>query len=1094
MTVKSNDHDKTSYSSHGKITSVPSVDRNHLVGRLAARFYDDRRLTVLTLLLVMAAGLSSLAVLPRREDPLLRPRVAQVKTLFPGADAEKVEALVTDPIETKLREVSEIKKLRSQSRAGISFITIELLDEITEADRVWPEIRGKIEEAIAQLPAGAERPEFEALEISAYAWIAGISWTEEDPPSYSVMRRLALDLRDQLLAIPGTKQVDLFGDPGEEILIELEPSQMSATGISPSMIAERLQQADVKSSSGILRSGSAETVVQFRNEFLSVDDIANTAIDTSQPGYALRLKDVAKLKRGIPDPAPALAMIDGKPSVVLGLFLREEQRIDQWAKLAAPVIAGFSDQLPDGLQLDVIMEQQRFVSQRISALATNLALSILAVSLATFLLLGWRSSLLVTGTLPIASMMVLAGMRVLDIPIHQMSITGLIIALGLLIDNAIIAADEVEISLRRGLAPIDAARDMVSRLFGPLLASTLTTAFAFAPIALMSGPAGEFVGSIALTVLLAVFSSFFLSMTILPSTAAWLQKRVAVRQSEKKSEKKSKPAVFFQRLLRHGVAFDRLTAAYRRFLTYLFGRPWLGIGLGAFLPIVGFFLASQLSEQFFPPADRSQFHVEVELEPNASMARTQQMVGRLDEWLNREERVTQTSWFFGQSVPTFYYNVVSRIKNSPNYAQAIVNLDSPRDTGGLIRKLQSELDVEFPDARILVRQLEQGPPFDAPVEVRIFGPDIDQLNELGEQIRLAAVELPTVIHTKTVLSESRPMAEISVDPQQAGWAGLTERMIADQLFSRLEGLPAGLLIEQTEQIPVRVRIAGQRSTSLNSLGETGLLTSLSTEQASTRRQSEAQLPLLASLVPISTIADINLSPQRAVIARYNGVRLNELKVYLIAETLPSRTVNLLKAAIDESQLQLPLGYRMEFGGEAQERNSAVQRLMANVSILVVGMLAAVVLALASFRLAGLIASVAVLAVGLGLGALWLFGYPFGFMAIIGTMGLIGIAINDSIVVVAALKYRASESGGAVSEMVDTVVEVTRHVLATTVTTMAGFMPLILDGGDFWPPMAVAIGAGVLGASLISLTLVPSAMRLIYFRSKAIQATGASTSA
>jgi multidrug efflux pump subunit AcrB len=1073
-------------SSHS-MSGSSEIDQRHPVGRLAAYFYHDKRLTLLTLLLVMASGLSSLLVLPRREDPLLRSRAAQVTTLFPGANAEKVESQVTEQIETRLREVSEIKRLRSQSRAGVSFISIELRDEITEPDRIWPEIRGKIEDSIADLPSGAARPQFDTMEISAYAWIGGITWYRDDPASYGVMRRLALELRDQLLSVPGTKMVDLFGDPKEEILVELDPSRLTATGISPALVADRLRQADVKSSSGMLRSGVTETVVQFRNEFNSLEDIANTALDNSQPGYALRLRDIATLRRGIPDPASTLAIIDERPSVVLGVLLRDEQRIDLWAKNAAEVLTSFDAQLPEGIRLDVIMQQERFVSERISKLLMNLTLGILAVSATTFLLLGWRSSLLVTATLPIASLMVLTGMRMLDIPIHQMSVTGLIIALGLLIDNAIIAADEVEISLRRGMSPMDAARDMVTRLFGPLLASTLTTAFAFAPIALMEGPSGEFVGSIAWTVLLAVFSSLFLSMTILPSTAAWLQQRVA-----KTCFGESERFHFLRQTLRHGVSFPRLTRVYRRFLEFILRRPWVGIGFGVALPAAGFLAATQLSEQFFPPADRSQFHIELELESQASMAKTQATVSDLDQWLKQEPRVKQTAWFFGESAPTFYYNVISRVKNSPNFAQAIVNLDSERDSGSLIRRLQTELDLAFPDARILVRQLEQGPPFDAPVELRIFGPDIERLNELGEQIRLAAVGLPDVIHTKTILSESRPMAQVLVDSQQAGWAGLTERDIADQLFSRLEGLPAGLLIEQTEQIPVRVRVAGQRNTSLNSLRETGLMTSASID-ANPLQQSTAS-SVLTSVVPISTVADIRLSPQRAVIARYDGVRMNELKAYLRAESLPSKTVERLKAAMSEKGISMPIGYHMEFGGEADERNSAVQRLMANVSILVVGMLAAMVLALASFRLAGLIGFVAMLAVGLGLGALWVFGYPFGFMAIIGTMGLIGIAINDSIVVVAALKRQGESTGGEISSMVDTVVEVTRHVLATTATTMAGFMPLMLDGGAFWPPLAVAIGGGVVGATLISLTLVPSAMQLLYFRRSSHAASGVPQSA
>ncbi|MBX3421943.1 MAG: efflux RND transporter permease subunit [Pirellulaceae bacterium] len=1077
MTASSNATGGSGSSAAGSQTQPGNEVAERLgVARLAAAFYRDRRLTALTVLLIVVSGLSSLMVLPRREDPLLRPRVAQLTTVYPGADAEKVEALVTEKIERRLRDVAEIKRLRSVSRAGVSLITIELLDAINEPDQIWPKVRGKMEDAIGELPAGCRRPEFHQPEMSAFAWIGGITWVGQGQPRYGVMRRQALELKDRLLALPGTKLVELFGDPQEEILVEIDPARMAASGVSPAMVAARLSQADVKTSSGMLRSAATETVVQFRNQFSSLQDIANTQLDSSTPGYTLHVRDIATLRRGTPEPPGSKAMIDMQPSVVLGVILRSDFRIDKWAALADDVVAEFQSQLPSGIKLDIIMQQEKFVTGRIHKLLSNLALSMVAVSLTTWLFLGWRSSLLVTATLPLATMIVLTGMRLLDIPIHQMSVTGLIIALGMLIDNAIIAADEVEISLRRGLSAYEAAVDMVRRLAAPLAASTLTTAFAFAPIALMEGPTGEFVGSIALTVILAVFSSLFLSLTILPTVAAWLQQRVAhLNQHQPESFH------FLKQLWRHGIAIERLTAVYRRALSFVFARPLIGIAIGVALPIAGFVAATRLSEQFFPPSDRSQFHIEVELQPSASMAQTEAVIQRLDRFLRNQPRIAQVSWFFGNSAPSFYYNVISRVKNSPHFAQGIVNLDSEFPAGDLIRQLQAQVDIQFPEARILVRQLEQGPPFDAPVEVRISGPDIDQLDSLGEQLRRIASGLPEVIHTKTMLGESRAVAQVAVRAQQAGWAGLTERDIADQLFSRLEGLQAGSLIEQTEQVPVRVRIADQRSSSIDALGETVLFSSAPETPSGAAAGGSDDWPVLTSLVPISSVADISLTPQRALIARYGGVRINEIKAYLRAEALPSRTLVALSSELERQGFELPPGYRLELGGEAHERNSAVGRLLANVAILVVGMLASMVLALSSFRLTAMISGVAVLSVGLGMGALWLFGHPFGFMAIIGTMGLIGVAINDSIVVVAALQNNLAARLGNLKAMVDTVVEITRHVLATTATTVAGFLPLIMDGGAFWPPLAITIGAGVLGATLIAIVFVPSCMRLIYFR-------------
>ncbi len=1039
----------------------------NIIAKLATRFYSDHRLIALTLLLAIASGTTSLVVLPRMEDPLLRQRAAQITTVFPGADANRVEALVTEKIEDKLLDVPEIKRMRSQSRAGSSFISIELRDEVTDTDPVWSLIRGKLEDSISMLPAGAQRPQFDELDIAAYAWIGAVVWRGETPAPSGVLRRLARQLKDELLALPGSKSVDLFGDPLEEIIVEIDSARATAVGLPASFIASQLSTSDVKSSAGVLHGETAEVVVELSNQFHSMEDILNTTLQTEAPGQTLRVSDVATVRRAAPEPVASKAIIDGEPGIVVSVMLRPDFRIDHWATKAQSIIDEFEQRLPPGIELDVIMQQDSYVDARMRTLIRNLLLGVLAVAVVTLLFMGWRSALLVTATLPITALMVIAGMRFLSIPIHQMSITGLIIAMGLLIDNAIIAADEIDVSFSRGFSPIDAVRDMVSRLFAPLLASTVTTALAFAPIALMEGPAGEFVGSIALTVMLAIFSSFLLSMTVLPATAALFHRRARPTVTSV-----SKPGWLLNALER-GISLPSLQKAYVRVLTFLVARPWLGIGLGVVLPIAGFISATQLDEQFFPPADRDQFFIELEMSPGTPLSRTEQVAKLVDQALMKQPRVQHTSWFLGESAPPFYYNIIARRKNNPNYAQAIITLDNNSSSLELIHGLQTQLDREFPDARILVRQLEQGPPFDAPVEIRLFGTDLDRLKDLGEQLRTIASAIPDVLHVRTALSDIRPVASLAVGARQADWAGLSEADIATQLFARLEGLQAGSIIEEVEEIPVRVRVAGEQRRSIDDLSSTGLFVSANTGLAVSRAAS--QIP---ASIPVGSVASIKLTPQRAVITRYNGRRMNEVQSFITAGTLPSKVLKEFKSRIAASGIVLPPGYSLEDGGEASERNAAVNRLMANVSVLIVGMVGALVLALGSFRLMVLIGLVAVLSIGLGMGALWVFSYPFGFMAIVGTMGLMGIAINDSIVVVAALSADPLVQTGSVTATVEKVLEVTRHVLATTATTVVGFLPLLISGGGFWPPLAVAIGAGVTGATLISLTLVPSAMRLI----------------
>jgi multidrug efflux pump subunit AcrB len=571
--------------------------------------------------------------------------------------------------------------------------------------------------------------------------------------------------------------------------------------------------------------------------------------------------------------------------------------------------------------------------------------------------------------------MVLTGMRLLEIPIHQMSVTGLIIALGLLIDNAIVTVDEVSERLRDGRGPAEAVSHTVRRLAVPLLGSTITTALAFAPIAIMPGPAGEFVGSIAVSVILAICSSFFLAMTVVPAATALL-------------DRVSKGAG--QGWWHRGVSHRTLTGLYRRSLDFIFRRPGWGVALGVVLPLFGFFQARHLAEQFFPPSERNQFQLELELPAAASLSRTLSKATTIRQRLLSDPAVERVDWFLGESAPTFYYNLLPRNAQISSYAQGLVTLKSAGGARDTIRRIQNQLDREFPDTRVLARQLEQGPPFTAPVEVRLYGPDLERLRELGDELRLHLSEVPEVIHTKADLSEPLPKLSISVDEESARLAGLDHTAIARQLDASLEGAVGGSVLEATEELPVRVRLSSAYRGDLAEIASLDLL-------------SQAAPTANGSSLPLSALAEVKLAPEISVLPRFNGRRMNEVQGFITAGVLPAEVLEGLQQRLTETGFSLPPGYSMEYGGEAAKRDDAVGNLMASVGVLALMMVATLVLSLGSFRMAGIIGAVAFLSAGLSLGALWLFGHPFGFMAIVGTMGLIGVAINDAIVVLTAIR-------------------------------------------------------------------------------------------
>ena len=1017
-------------------------------------FYRNPRLLILTTCLILVAGLSSFVLLPRMEDPVLAKRVATINTIYPGANAERVESLVTEPIEDALREIEEIKEVRSQSRSGISLINVTLGDHITEVDVVWSRIRDKLGDTEPELPADAMAPVFRELEIKAYASIVALIWERPDEPNYSILRRHAETLKDRLLSVSGTEKIRLFGAPDEEFLATIDPDKLSAIGITPAQVAAAMRNSDAKSSAGLLRGNHNDFLIEVGGELNSLDRISRTPVWASVDGGVIRLEDFAEVSKGVVEPLSSLAVIENHGAVVLGVLVRNEERIDRWAGKIDTVLEAYSAELPAGIRLEQVFQQSEYVTNRLGSLMSNLILGAGGVMLVIFLLMGWRSALIVGIALPLSSLMVLTGMRMLGIPIHQMSVTGLIIAIGLLIDNAIVMVDEVGAALAKGESPGDAVKETVRHLSVPLLGSTVTTALGFAPIALMPGPAGEFVGSIAISVILAIFSSLFVSMTVVPAlTAAGM------------------PANRSDSWLARGVSLHRISRWYSRSLKFIFAHPLLGLGLGVTLPIIGFIVAPQLPEQFFPPADRDQFQIELELPSQSSIAETTSITREIRDLLMRHEKVTRVEWFIGESAPAFYYNVIPRRQNASNYAQAMVQLESLEGSRDIIREMQLELDQKFPQARTMVRQLEQVPPFDAPVQIRLYGPDLETLRRLGDQVRDRLAMIPDVLHTRSDLAESISKVSYRVDEEKARTVGLDHRAIAAQLQTSLEGVTGGSVLESTEELPVRIRVGNERRSSFSQISSIALSIGQPADG-----KSDANLQ-----IPLSALTTMELTPESATIPHRNSERMNEVQAYITAGVLPADVLSAFQTSVSANPIEIPTGYRLEFGGEAAERDNAVGNLLSSVGILIVLMIATLVTSFGSFRMSAIIGGVAALSMGLGLLALWLFGYPFGFMAIIGSMGLMGVAINDAIVVLAGIRANEQARDGDPQAIQDVVLQTTRHIIATSLTTMAGFAPLVVAGGEFWPPMAIAISGGVAGATVLALYFVPSMYLLLNCR-------------
>lgn len=1016
--------------------------------------YRRPRLLVLVLSLVIVAGVSALSVLPRAEDPSLRGRVARILTRLPGGTPERVEGLVTEKIEGEMRDVAQIRLLRSESRREISLITLELEDRVDDPPRVWAEVREALKDAEQLLPPEASEPDFDPLEIRAFTLIAGLVWEGEAEPPRGPLRRLAEALRDRLRDVPGTEEVELAGAVPEEVSVELSPTTLSALGLGIPDVARSIAQRDAKVAAGLIEGGD-ELQLEVP-ELSELAELARVPIRAGFDGRLVRLGDVAHIQRGVREPAEELAWLGGRPALVLAVRMRDGERVDRWSNAARAALAEFARELPAEVRLETVFDQSTYTELRLSSLVWNLLSGVALVMGVLLWIMGWRSALLVGLALPLASLMVLSGMRALSIPLHQMSVTGLIIALGLLIDNAIVVVDEVEQHLAAGRRPAAAIAAAVQHLAVPLLSSTLTTALAFMPMVLMPGPAGEFVGAIGLSVILALLSSLALALSVIPALRGFLQPAESTSPVLRATGGREG-----SRWWQSGFESPRLSALYRRGLAALFARPLLGALLVALPATLGFLAALGLEEQFFPPSDRDQLQVELRLPSQSSLTRTSALAARARTLLRAHPAVAEVHWFVGQTAPKFYYNMLPGQNGSAFFAQGLIQLKSSEDTERVVRELQAELDAELRAAQCVVKLLEQGPPFEAPIELHLAGPDLAELRRLGDEARRILISLPDVVVARASLLDGQPHLRYEVDEPEARAVGLTRRAVAEQLDASLAGVRAGSLVEETEEVPIRVRVshsARSQRTGVESLGI--FAPGLGAEPY--RRAS-----------PVMALGRLELTPQLARITRRNGARTNSIQGFVRAGVLPSRALSAYRAALTREGFALPPGYRMSFGGESGERDRAVRNLLASAGVLLVLMVATLVLSFDSFRQAAIVAAVGVLSVGLALSALWVTATPFGFMAIVGAMGLVGVAINDAIVVLAALREDPGALAGELEPTLEVVHRATRHVIATTLTTVAGFIPLLLAGGAFWRPLAISIAGGVAGATVLALTFVPA---------------------
>ena len=1014
-------------------------------------FFTNPRISVLLVLFIIVLGGAAFLSLARQEDPSMSERWGGVNTFLPGATALRMETLISEPIETALREIPEIKELRSSSKAGQSVVQIELYETVpkSETDGVWSEVRDILGDIAPQLPAGSVEPELQVLQPIASTIIVALSWQHSSEPQLGILSRIAETLRLNLANTTGTEIAETWGEGEEEIRVAVDPFKLAASGLGPLQVANRIASADTKIPAGRLRSGSSDMLVEVQADLKSAERIARIPLYVGANNQTLRVSDIASVSKTTLDPPRSLAFHGTQPVLFVNAKMQPGLQIEPWTEQALQVVDDLKAGLPDGIGVEIVYLQNTYTAERMMALATNLAFALILVLLVLIWMMGLRSALTVGLALPLSAGMVLIGMMYLDIPLHQMSVTGLIISLGLLIDNAIVVVEDYKLKRQRG-APIDQAIEQsIQHLWVPLGASTATTVFAFMPIALAPGGVGDFTGTLGVTVALSVASSFFLAMTIVPAFAGYLERRW--------------PSKNTGRWWQQGFSSAAMSGTYRQVLRAAIHRPIIGIGLALVMPLIGFSFAHTLTNQFFPAVDRNQFQVQIALPSQASIWETRDSVFRADQVLRSYPEVTDTFWTIGEGAPRVYYNVVSTNERVPSFASGWVNTGSALETEAVLSTLQDQLAEALPEAEVLAIPFEQGPPTNAPIELRIIGPDLDILAREAQVLRALVADIPKVTFVRATLSTAEPKLTFQPRENVSAASGLSTGDLAQNINALLSGQAAGNILEGNRQIPVRVQLADEHR---NDMAD---LTALPLGTGSSRG------------VPLQELGQWQLLPTAAAIDRLQGERLSTVQAFLQPFTLPDTVLKQIQVELAEQGYKPPPGYRLSIGGVAEESAESIGNIVSVFVFFVLAMSMVVILSLNSFRQAGLIGLVAVLSFGLALLGLRIFDYPFGYMALIGSLGMMGLAINGAIIVLSALKANEAASSGETEAVVDVVMNASRHIISTTLTTIGGFIPLIVNGGKFWPPLATAIAGGVAGSAIIALFLIPASFAAIQRR-------------
>ncbi len=1005
---------------------------------LSAWALTHQQMILYLIIVLMGAGAFSYFSLGRAEDPDFTFKVMAVRTLWPGATALEVEQQLTERIEKKLQETPWVDVLRSASKSGESMVFVVLKDYTPkqEVPEAWRQVRKKLDDIQHTLPPGVQGPfpndEFGDVDVNIFA-LTG------DGFDLAALRRYADRIAIDLKHVPDVKRVELIGVQDEKIYLDASPARLASFGVTPAQIGAALQQQNAILPAGFVETGSDRIWLRVTGDFDSVERIRNT--DLLVNGQYLRLGDIVHVTRGFSDPPSPQMRAGGKPAIGIGIIMDKGGDVIRLGEHLALAMKTIQASLPVGIAVHVVANQPEVVRGSISLFQDSLGQAILIVLAVSFLSLGWRTGTVVALSIPLVLAITFFMMKVFGIDLQRISLGALVIALGLLVDDAIIAVEMMVVKMEQGWDKFKAATFAYTSTAFPMLTGTLITAAAFTPVGFSKSAASEYTFSIFAVVTIALLVSWLVAVVFTPYLGYKLLD----------------PAKLVAKAQRHGEdIYD--TPFYRRYravLVWCLRNRWKVIFatlLLFVLSIVAFNLGVQ--KQFFPSASRLELMVDLWLPQGASHKSSEHEVKRVENLLTKDPSVASYSCYVGNSSPRFFLSLDVKLY-SDNFAQCVIvtrSIDAREKLKRRLEQIFTSADGGFTHIHPHVSRLENGPPVGYPVQFRVSGADVEQVRSIAAQVSSLMRANPHLQDVSFDWNEKGKGVRIEVDQDKARKLGTSSRDIAQALQGWLNGLALTQYREGDQLIDVMWR--GAR------------------DARSLDRLSELDIPLANGRhVPLSQVAHLVPVLEEDIVWRRDRVPTMTVLADMTDSTQPATVSGQLNVQLDAVRAKLPAGYHIEMGGSVEESAKGENAIKAVMPLMLVGVITLLMMQLQSISRTVIVLLTAPLGLIGVTAALLIFQVPFGFVANLGFIALAGMIMRNSVILVEQIRQDEEDGKTRWESIISSTVRRFRPITLTASAAILAMIPLTRQ--VFWGPMAVTIMGGLVVATLLTCLFLPA---------------------